>query len=186
MDTLTQLQEYDPETGVGGVLQGDSATRFIASKLSDMLYTGVDGIADEVNSLSRLGIEVDRDGKLSLNTSVFTAALQEHREDVVNFFTQEEDGNDGTAHRLDTILDSYLKGSTGLLAEKEKGLQSSIDDIGDRIERINYRLTKREENLRAQFLALESLLADFQATSGALERQLQDLANLSASIYGNQ
>lgn len=186
VDTLSELQDYNPETGAGGILQGDSATRFVGSKLSNLLYAEVDGVADEVNSLSRLGVEVDRDGKLSLNTSTFTTALEEHREDVVTFFTQDEDGNEGIAHRLDTVLASYLKGSTGLLAEKEKGMQSSIDDIGDQIERITFRLAKREENLRAQFLTLESLLADFQATSGALEQQLQNLANLSSSIYGKK
>lgn len=186
VDTLSELQDYDPETGAAGILQGDSAARFVGSKLSDLLYAEVDGVADEVNSLSRLGVEVDRDGKLSLDTSVLTTALEEHREDVVNFFTQEEDGNEGIAHRLDTLLDSYLKGTTGLLAEKEKGMQSSIDDIGDQVERINLRLAKREETLRAQFQALETLLAGFQTTSGALERQLEGLANLSSSIYGKK
>ena len=146
----------------------------------------MDGVASEVNSLSRLGIEVDRTGKLSLDTSVLSTALEEHREDVVTLFTKDEDGNEGIALRFDNLLDSYLKGSTGLIATKEEGLQSSIDRIGDQIERINLRLSKREDNLRRQFETLEVLLAGFQATSTALTQQLDNLSNLTASIYGKR
>ena len=182
VDTLSELQGYNSETGESGILQGDSTARQLKSRMQSFLYAEVDGVASEVNSLSRLGVEVDRDGKLSLDTSVLTSALEEHREDVVNFFTQDEDGNEGIARRFDSLLESYIKSSTGLLAVKENGMQSSIDGIGDQIERINFRLAKREETLRAQFLALETLLAGFQATSGALEQQLQSLANLSSQI----
>lgn len=181
-DSLAELQAYDSEAGTAGILQGDSTIRQIQSKMQNFLYAQVDGVASEVNGLSRLGVEVDRNGKLSLDTAVLTTALEEHREDVVNFFTQEDDGNEGIAHRFDTMLDSYLKSTTGVLDQKENGLQSSIDDIGDQIERITFRLSKREENLRAQFESLESLLADFQATQGFLEQQLKNLADLATSI----
>ena len=182
VDTLAELQAYDSETGIAGILQSDSTVRQVQSKIQDFLYAQVDGVASEVNGLSRLGVEVGRNGKLSLDTSVLTTALEEHREDVVNFFTQEDEGNEGIAHRFDTMLDSYLKSTTGVLDIKENGLQTSIDDIGDQIERINFRLLKREENLRAQFESLESLLSGFQATQGFLEQQLQSLADLRSSI----
>ena len=186
IETLADLQAYNPETGVSGTLQGDSTARQLKSRIQSFLYATVDGVASEVNSLSRLGIEVDRTGKLSLDTSVLTTALEEHREDVVTLFTKDEDGNEGIALRFDNLLDSYLKGSTGLIATKEEGLQSSIDRIGDQIERINLRLSKREDNLRRQFETLEVLLAGFQATSTALTQQLNNLSNLTASIYGKR
>ena len=115
-----------------------------------------------------------------------TTALEEQREDVINFFSQEETGNDGIAVRFDNILDSYLSSSTGLIASKEEGLQVSIKTVGDQVERISYRLEKREEILRSQFESLELLLSGFQATSSALEQQLQNLTNLSNSIYGKK
>jgi flagellar hook-associated protein 2 len=66
---------------------------------------------------------------------------------------------------------------------KEDGLNRSIEHIGDQVERIEYRLVKREENLRRQFNSLESLLAQFQNTSGVLSQQLDALSNLSSQIY---
>jgi len=79
-------------------------------------------------------------------------------------------------------LNGYLK-STGLLTAKNEGLTKSIEHIGDQVERINFRLEKREENLRRQFESLELLLGQFQNTSGVLSQQLDALGNLSSQIY---
>jgi flagellar capping protein FliD len=68
------------------------------------------------------------------------------------------------------------------LAAKEDGLQASIDDIEDQIENMTTRLEQREENLRNQFLALESLLAEFQTMETLLNQQITSLNNLSKAI----
>jgi len=182
VDTFTRLQSYNAETKEAGTLLGDSTTSQIRYRLQRMLYTQVSGIADEVNGLSKLGIEVDRNGKLSLNESELTDALENHLDDVVNFFTLDENGVQGLAVQLDDILDSYLNSYDGILKAKEDGLQASIDRIEDQIERINLRLAQREENLRRQFNALEELLGQYQQTSGFLEQQLASLTRLTNSI----
>jgi flagellar hook-associated protein 2 len=182
VSSFATLQSYDAETGASGTLQGDSTTRMIHTRIQSLLHTEVDGVADEVNGLSYLGIEIDDDGYMSLDTDVLTTALEDNRTDVVNFFSQEEDAGDGFAIQLSDVLDGYL-GSTGVLSAKEDGLNSSIDNITDQIDSINYRLVKKEETLRQQFLALETLLAQFENTSGVLAGQLESLANLNSQIY---
>ncbi|PLX51028.1 MAG: hypothetical protein C0613_01535 [Desulfobulbaceae bacterium] len=184
VDLFGTLQKYDSETGESGVLQGDSTTRQLQGRLVNLLYAGVDGVPSDINSLSKLGIALDRDGKMSLDSDVLTSAIENNGSDVITFFTNTEEGNKGIAVQFDEMLDSYLSGSGSVLSAKEEGLQSSIDSIGEQIERINYRLSLKEENLRNQFLALEGLMAEYEATSGALEQQLTSLAQLSESIYG--
>lgn len=186
VDVLADLQAYDADTGSSGTLQGDSMTRQLQSRMKSLLYTKVDGVDRDVNGLNRLGVEVGRDGKLSFDSSILTSAMGTYREDVVNFFTQEEEGNVGLAVEFGVFLESYLNNTTGLIAAKEDGLQASIDDVGDQVDRINLRLLKREEILRSQFEALETLLSGFQSTQGALEQQLQNLSNLTSSIYGKK
>ena len=183
LTSLGALQTSDPEAGAVGLLQGDSTPRILQMRLQSLLASKVSGIASSVNSLSSLGVSADKDGKLSLNPITFTAAYEANREDVVNFFTQTTTGSEGFAVKFDTLLDSYLQKSTGLLVTKEEGLQRSIDQIGDQVERIQLRLAKREENLTRQFNALESLLGQFQTTSGVLSQQLDALSNLSSQIY---
>jgi flagellar hook-associated protein 2 len=181
MDALDTLQSYDSETGRAGVLLGDRTTSMIQSRMRSFLSFQVEGVDDAVNGLGQLGIEVDRDGKLSLDSDTLTTALENHYDDVVNFFTQDEEGSEGLAVQLYDTLDNYVK-STGVLAAKEDGLQASIDDIEDQIENMTTRLEQREENLRNQFLALESLLAEFQTMETLLNQQITSLNNLSKAI----
>lgn len=181
--SLQSLQASDPEAGTIGALQGDSTARILQMRLQGFLSTAVEGVDDSVNSLSALGVSADEDGKLSFDSATFTTAYEEHREDVVTFFTQTTDESEGFAVQVDSMLETYLQSTTGLLATKEEGLKSSIERLGDRVERISSRLTKREENLRRQFESLELLLGQFQNTSGVLSQQLDALSNLSAQIY---
>lgn len=185
LTSLGTLQTSDLEAGTVGPLQGDSTSRTLQMRLESLLANPVDGVASSVNSLSALGVTADEDGKLSFDSATFTTAYEANREDVVNFFTQTTEGSEGFALKFDTLLDSYLQSTTGLLATKEEGLNSSIEHIGDQVERIELRLAKREETLRRQFNSLESLLAQFQNTSGILSQQLDALSNLSAQISSN-
>ena len=182
VDTFDDLQSYNADTSAGGTLLGDSTTSTIRSRLQSMLYTQVAGVDAAVNGLSGLGIAVDRYGKLSVDDAALTTALENNRTDVVTFFTQTTTGSEGFAIQLDDLLDSYLGSTDGLLKAKTDGLQSSIDDIDDQVERINDRLAMKEETLRNQFNALETLLSDFQATSSALSQQLQSLSALNSQI----
>jgi flagellar hook-associated protein 2 len=182
VDTLKGLQAYDPETGKGGLLQGDSITRQVEARLRAFLRQPIGEAGDAVRSLSDLGVQVERNGQLSLDQDILSAALEEDRDSVVNFLTGENGDGEGFAGQLDALLDQYLNGSTGLLATKETGLKSSIAKIGDQIERVELRLSKREETLRRRFDVMETLMAEFQTTSGALDQQLQSLSNLNTSI----
>jgi len=182
IDTLKEQTSYDPETRQAGTLLGDSSVSRIQSGLSRMLYEGVDGVDPSINSLSKLGIEVDENGHLSLDSAKLNEAMENHPDDVVKFFTSEETGNEGIAVKLEKFLDGYLESTTGILSAKTDGLQKSIDGIEDQILRINDRLAKREENLRHQFNALEDLLAQFQQTSGQLDQQLASIKSLNEQI----
>lgn len=183
--SLQSLQASDPEAGKIGALQGDSTARMLQMRLQGFLSTAVEGVDDSVNSLSALGVSADEDGKLTFDSATFTTAYEAHREDVVAFFTQTTDGSEGFAVQVDSMLETYLQSTTGLLATKEEGLNRSIERIDDQVERIALRLAKREESLRNQFAALEELLSQFQTTSGTLSNQLEALSNLSAQIAKN-
>jgi flagellar hook-associated protein 2 len=182
VDTLNNLQGYNPETKQAGTLQGDSLTRQVESQLRAFLHRQIGGAEQTVRSLSDLGVKTERDGKLSLDEKVLTKALENGREDVISFFTSTTEGSEGFAVQLHARLDGYLKGTTGLLAAKEKGLKVSISRLGQQVERIEMRLVKREENLRRQFEVLETLMANFQTTASVLDQQLQSISNLNAGI----
>jgi flagellar hook-associated protein 2 len=180
---LKDLQVSDPEGGAIGILQGDATARILQARLQNFLHSPVSGVASAVNTLSALGVSADEDGKLSLDSTVFTAAYEADREDVVQFFTQTTAGSEGFAVQVDSFLDGYLQSTSGLLSAKADGLERSVEHIEDQIERMGLRLMKREEVLRKQFESLELLMGQFQNTSGVLSQQLDALSNLNAQIY---
>ncbi len=81
----------------------------------------------------------------------------------------------GYAYRLDTLMDELLDADDGMIVGKTDGLNASIESIGTRREALNRRLEDVERRLRAQFTALDSIVAQLRTTSDYLTRQLTSL-----------
>jgi flagellar hook-associated protein 2 len=182
VDTTDSLQSYDATTQTAGTLLGDSATNMVVSQLQGLLSTTLSGVSDSVNSLSNLGISVDRYGQLSLDDSKLTDALQSNLDDVTKFFTNTTTGNEGFAVKLDNTLNGYLDSTNGVIPSEVNGFQSSITDIDNQITNMNTRLSLEQDTLTNQFNALEVLLSDLQSSSSALDQQLQSLSALNTQI----
>jgi flagellar hook-associated protein 2 len=82
----------------------------------------------------------------------------------------------GVGDRLQSLLGDYLDTQKGALKAKENTYKSATDDINKQIERIEARLVKKEEALRAQFTRLEIVLQKYQAQSQYLDSQLAKLS----------
>jgi len=71
----------------------------------------------------------------------------------------------GIAAKLSDRLEGYLDSVSGLLTNQDKALQSQYDDFGESITQLQAQLTRKEERLRRQYLAME------QAVSRAQQQQ---------------
>ncbi len=180
--TINGLQSYNPETKEAGSLLGDSTVNRLRTQITSYLYRKVDGIPDDFNGLSKYGIQIDRQGVMSLDTSAVEEAMENDPDAVKDFFARDSDGIQGLAVQLDTVLDGYLNETTGILSAKSDSLNSSIKSIENQIDSMEARLAKREENLRKQFESLETLMSSFQKTSSTLDQQLASLADLRTAI----
>lgn len=81
---------------------------------------------------------------------------------------------------LGSSLDQYLADG-GLLDNRTDGLESEIEGIYEEREDLDARMIVIEERYRAQFTALDTLLAELQATSDFLTQQLAILPGASSS-----
>lgn len=80
----------------------------------------------------------------------------------------------GFAYKLDKLMDSMLS-STGILSAKTDGVNRSIKDIANQRETLNRRLIDIQARYKAQFTALDTLVANLQSTSTFLTQQLAKL-----------
>lgn len=83
----------------------------------------------------------------------------------------------GFAAKLGKLIDGMLKDH--LIDSRIDGINSSIKDIDDQREALNRRLVDVEKRVRAQFTALDTVLAGMTQTSNFLQQQLSRLPSTS-------
>jgi flagellar hook-associated protein 2 len=122
-------------------------------------------------SLAELGITTTADGTLSINSERLNTALEDGNSGLISLFGRSETG---IAQRLDGLLTGVL-GTGGLLDARTDGLQSSVDSISDDREVLDRRLEALEARYRAQFNALDGLLAQINSTGSFVSEQLANI-----------
>ncbi|QOJ08430.1 flagellar filament capping protein FliD [Nitrosomonas sp. H1_AOB3] len=80
-----------------------------------------------------------------------------------------------------TQLDQLITGMTrsdGLISSRMDGINSTIKGIGKQREALEFRLESVEKRLRAQFTALDTMIASMNQTSNYLQQQLANLPKI--------
>lgn len=169
-------QYFDTDSGDAGTLFGDYSANMIKNGIVNMLKLSVDGVDDSVNSLSALCIELTEEGTLEFDSDIFQDAVEDNEEDVISFFTNDEDENEGFSVSLYDYLDSYTK-SDGIIDQKTDNYQEMVDDIDDDIERKELLLEAREERLWDYYNNLELKLSELQALQSSVETMISTLSS---------
>ena len=158
--TIDSLTAYNAESEQAAPLLGDSTIRGIRDQIRREMSTAVNDIDASFATLSEVGIELQLDGKLSVNDTRLSQVLAD---DFVKF-GQLFSTTDGFATRLHNLTDGFLE-SDGIIESRTQGLTAQIDGITDDREALNDRLLALETRLLRQFNALDSLLAQIAAAN---------------------
>lgn len=81
----------------------------------------------------------------------------------------------GIGELLDQTLYFMTDSLDGYVANKQEALQTQMDNIDKKIERMEARLTKYEESLNAKYAAMETMLSTLQSQQSWLTSQLSSL-----------
>jgi flagellar hook-associated protein 2 len=85
--TFDNLTSYDPETKQAGMLLGDSSVRNIEASIRKMLSAPTTGSNSSLKTLSQVGISISSEGKMSLDQSKLTKAMDTNLADVASLFS---------------------------------------------------------------------------------------------------
>lgn len=146
----------------GGALAGDSMPRSIRTLMANTVMEPNSEMTG-INSIFQVGIKMDNDGKLSVDSDKFDDALDDNYEQVVALFS----GETGVAGKLQTSLKEYTK-TGGLISQRQDQLNSDLRDLSTREATAADQLEKYEANLRAQYGSLDTLLAQMQSSASYL------------------
>ncbi len=175
IDTFDNLTSYDAEAEIAAPLLGDATVRSIRDQIRRDLSSPVTDLEAPFSVLRDVGIEVQLDGKLSINDDELSVILADDFAKFGQLFST----TDGYATRLYDLTDSYLK-TDGIIETRTQGLTTKIDGFADDRDALNERLAALETRLLRQFNALDSLLAQLSSTSNFLTQQLGNLPGASS------
>lgn len=154
-----------------GALQGDSNLRSIQSNILGVINTPPSGFPANFSYLSQIGVSIQKDGSMALDSTVLNNALTSNFSDVANLFAN---NNQGYAYRLNNVATQMLA-SDGLISSRTDGLNTSLTSVKDSETQMQSRLDMIQKNYLAQFTALDTMIGSLKTTSNYLTQQLANL-----------
>jgi flagellar hook-associated protein 2 len=164
--------KYDDATKAAGTLQGDGTAVGMINQLRSAL-TGGTGASSTFSTLSSVGVEIQSDGTLSVNSTKLTNALGKLSE-VKKMFANADltnSGNDGIATRLRTLTDNMLS-FDGTLASRTSGLNKAVAANQKQQDALDTRAALYEKRLRAQYTALDTTMATISTQSSYVSQMI--------------
>ena len=154
-------------------LEAEAPLLSIEAQINGVINTPASFAEGEFAYLAEVGLSIDKQGRMQVDSGRLSAALDTDFNSVVSLFADTEEG---FAERLQSVAGNIV-GFGGLLDIRTDGLNERISSLDSREERIELRLITTERRIRAQFTALDGLVANLQSTGSFLTQQLSSLNN---------
>ena len=176
VSTIRVQSLYDEASKTAGPLQGNATARSLLSQMRNLIGSST-GASSAFSRLADVGIDINKDGTLSMKSSKFNDAMGNLGE-LQKFFAGSSDTDsalNGIATRVRGLSRQILDSTNGAIANSTSGLNSTISRNKNRIEDINDRASLFETRLRAQYTALDTSMAKLSGLSTYVTAQLAAL-----------
>lgn len=169
-----------------GTLFGDTELVGMLDSMRQAIYTPIEGLPAEMSSLASIGVSTGAasgsshysqsavEGKLTIDEAKLEEAIKSNPEGV-------EEMLQGWAGSFQTLTSSYGEPGGGTLASRIESDESSVSYIGSQIATMNEMLAIRQQNLEAQYVALEQVISQAKSQGNWLAGQVASLSSGSTS-----
>lgn len=155
--------------GNGGALAGDTALRTLQLQLLEVAGYAPGGNGRFAN-LQNLGVEMQNDGTLQMNSAQLQNELTGHYSDVQNFFQSADSSSFGQA--VGKMLTQITDPTQGTVASDISGQQAISKDLTQQITDMEDRMTQVQQQLTAQYSQLNVLLQQYPMEIQQVSQQL--------------
>lgn len=159
----------------GATLVGDSSVRLIKRQVRDLFFPESLPQNNGVRSLRDLGVSVDRDGKMTLDETALTDALQNKFDDVVKMLS----ANRSTPTTLKSLASgvageavkklSDLIGPSGMLATQTANAKATEARYQGQLAALEERMSRLLDRYNNQFTSMETLINQINSTKSSLK-----------------
>lgn len=165
----------DASTTTAGALTGDASMRQLVASLRSELVNGSG--AGTISSLAQMGITTDqKTGLLSLEDKTWDKAVVKGAGDIASLFT----GDTGLISRMNKTTASYV-GTTGTLASRVTDLNTKLTDLTTQKTDLDRRMEALQKSLSAKYTAMDTMIAQINASSSSIMTTLNSLNNPKSS-----
>lgn len=164
--------KYDATTKKAGVLQGDSSIVGVQNQLRSLLGSS-SGASGTYARLSDIGLEMQQDGSLTVNSTRLDKALANLPE-IAKLFSNSsltDASLDGFGKRLRTLTSGMI-GIDGGISSRSQALSDKLKRNQDDQERMQTRLDQTQKRLEKQYSALDKQMASLNSLSSYVTQQV--------------
>jgi flagellar capping protein FliD len=179
ISSINSATAYNTTTNSGAVLEGNTAVLQVQENLSNLVSGQLAGNGNgSIQSLADLGISVNQDGTLSLNSSTLSSVLASNPQGVQQFLST---ANTGLSAQFQTALKQLSSPTSSVLANAASALATDVTNNQAEITQMNAQLTVEQNALTAQFDQMEVTVAKLQSNLSAISA-IQPFATIGGSI----
>jgi len=163
---------FNTSTQSGGPLSGDATLRIVQQQLLSAVSYTITG-NNGYNSLYSIGLSLDDDGTLTVDTTTLDEALTDDFSYVQNLF--QSTFPSGLAQNFSSDLDELTDTIDGPLNIALKGTTDATNALTEHIEAFEVRLAIRQQQLTEQFSRVDILLRQLPLMLAEINSQLSAL-----------
>lgn len=174
----------DEEDVYSGSLRGDSTARSLLYQIRSMVTSTSSAAGENLKALRDLGVELARDGTLSLNESTFNSAVSDHYSEMVTMMTGDAsfqslvgDLDRGVAGDAVKSLNDLMKTDASLMTQTA-GAETTITRYKADLEKLDERMDLLLERYTRQFAVMDTLVGQFTRQREGLVSTFEGLANM--------
>ncbi|HTZ73275.1 MAG TPA: flagellar filament capping protein FliD [Candidatus Aquilonibacter sp.] len=171
---LNNQFQVSSSTNEPGPLQADSTLALAQDQLLQAMSFTMTGNGS-VNGLADLGITMNNDGTLSVDSSTLEGALQSDPNAVQSFFNATQSG--GFGNNLYNQVQAIADPVNGSIAQDITGLQQSQSDITQQISDFQDQLTTQEQQLTQEYDQVDVTLQELPLLLQQVNQQLSSLGS---------
>jgi flagellar hook-associated protein 2 len=184
---LAQDTSYDTTSNTGAVLASDPTATELGNEISALMNGQISGVGS-ISSLSQLGVTVNSDGSLALDTSTLSSAYAADPAAVQQFFTQTGStaapATDGFAVQLDNLMTQVAGQNNSLLSTRISAVSNMMQQNTDQINSLNTMLSNEQNNLYTQYYQMENAISQLQTNMSIVNTlSLLNTDGTSTSIF---
>jgi flagellar hook-associated protein 2 len=152
----------------GGPLEADGSLRDAQQTLLSAITHSVAGSGGQVN-LTNLGINVNNDGTLTVNSGGLSTALSSNFSGVQSFL---QTPSSGFAGNLNSVLISLTDSISGVLGLDANGLTQSSQALSQQVADLQSAMAVKQQNLIAVYARVNTTLQELPLLQSQLSQQL--------------